>query len=121
MPDLTDILNYFPEETQAPNVPKIAKYAYGEDYHLVIREKLKIFLQSVREQLGNVEGRGFVDSAPVLERSWAQKSGLGWIGKNGNLINKKMGSFFFYQSICHPEKNCEHGNHHRPYAGQAEK
>ena len=96
---ITLLYNYFPEETQAPNVPKIAKYAYGEDYHLVIREKLKIFLQSIREQLGNVEGRGFVDSAPVLERSWAQKSGLGWIGKNGNLINKKMGSFFFIATL----------------------
>lgn len=96
---ITMLYNYFPEETQNSSAPKVAKYAYGEDYHLIIREKLKIFLQSIREKLGNIEGRGFVDSAPVLERSWAQKSGLGWIGKNGNLINKKMGSFFFIATL----------------------
>lgn len=96
---ITLLYNYFPEETQKSSAPKVAKYAYGEDYHLIIREKLKIFLQSIREKLGNIEGRGFVDSAPVLERSWAQKSGLGWIGKNGNLINKKMGSFFFIATL----------------------
>lgn len=96
---ITLLYNYFPEETQNSSAPKVAKYAYGEDYHLIIREKLKIFLQSIREKLGNIEGRGFVDSAPVLERSWAQKSGLGWIGKNGNLINKKMGSFFFIATL----------------------
>lgn len=96
---ITLLYNYFPEESQKSSAPKVAKYAYGEDYHLIIREKLKIFLQSIREKLGNIEGRGFVDSAPVLERSWAQKSGLGWIGKNGNLINKKMGSFFFIATL----------------------
>jgi epoxyqueuosine reductase len=96
---ITLLYNYFPEESQKSSAPKVAKYAYGEDYHLIIRKKLKIFLQSIREKLGNIEGRGFVDSAPVLERSWAQKSGLGWIGKNGNLINKKMGSFFFIATL----------------------
>lgn len=96
---ITVLYNYFPEETQQIGKPKIAKYAYGEDYHLVIRKKLQLFLQSVREKMGHVEGRGFVDSAPVLERSWAQRSGLGWIGKNGNLINKKMGSFFFIATL----------------------
>lgn len=96
---ITVLYNYFPEETQQIGIPKIAKYAYGEDYHLVIRKKLQLFLQSVREKMGHVEGRGFVDSAPVLERSWAQRSGLGWIGKNGNLINKKMGSFFFIATL----------------------
>ncbi len=96
---ITVLYNYFPEETQLIGIPKIAKYAYGEDYHLVIRKKLQLFLQSVREKMGHVEGRGFVDSAPVLERSWAQRSGLGWIGKNGNLINKKMGSFFFIATL----------------------
>lgn len=96
---ITLLYNYFPEESQKSSAPKVAKYAYGEDYHLIIREKLKIFLQSIREKFGNIEGRGFVDSAPVLERSWAQKSGLGWIGKNGNLINKKMGSFFFIATL----------------------
>lgn len=96
---ITLLYNYFPDASQEPSAPKIAKYAYGEDYHLVIREKLKMLLQSIREELGNIEGRGFVDSAPVLERSWAQKSGLGWIGKNGNLINQKKGSFFFIATL----------------------
>lgn len=96
---ITLLYNYYPEESQQHDLPKIAKYAYGEDYHLVIRKKLHIFLESIREKMGNIEGRGFVDSAPVLERSWAQRSGLGWIGKNGNLINKKMGSFFFIATL----------------------
>lgn len=96
---ITLLFNYFPETKQADGNPKIAKYAYGKDYHLVIREKLQEFLFSVRSTLGQVEGRGFVDSAPVLERSWAQRSGLGWIGKNGNLINKKRGSFFFIATL----------------------
>jgi len=93
------LFNYFPEQQQAENAPKIAKYAYGKDYHLIIREKLHAFLFRIRERLGQVEGRGFVDSAPVLERSWAMHSGLGWIGKNGNLINKKKGSFFFLATL----------------------
>jgi epoxyqueuosine reductase len=96
---ITLVFNYFPEKQQAEGVPKIAKYAYGKDYHLVIREKLHEFLFRIREKLGQVEGRGFVDSAPVLERSWAMQSGLGWIGKNGNLINKKKGSFFFLATL----------------------
>ena len=96
---ITLLFNYFPEQQQAEAAPKIAKYAYGKDYHLVIREKLHEFLFRIREKLGQVEGRGFVDSAPVLERSWAMQSGLGWIGKNGNLINKKKGSFFFLATL----------------------
>jgi len=96
---ITLLFNYFPEKRQDPGAPKIAKYAYGKDYHLVIREKLHAFLFRIREKLGRVEGRGFVDSAPVLERSWAHQSGLGWIGKNGNLINKKKGSFFFLATL----------------------
>jgi epoxyqueuosine reductase len=96
---ITLLFNYFPEEYQDDGVPKIAKYAYGKDYHLVIRDKLHAFLYQIRERLGQVEGRGFVDSAPVLERSWAMQSGLGWIGKNGNLINKKKGSFFFLATL----------------------
>ncbi len=96
---ITLLLNYFPENFQDTNVPKVAKYAYGKDYHEVIREKLNNFLYLLREKIGEINGRGFVDSAPVLERSWAQKSGLGWIGKNGNLINKKQGSFFFIASL----------------------
>jgi epoxyqueuosine reductase len=91
--------NYFPSETQTIEAPKISKYAYGLDYHEVIREKLKQLLESVRARAGTINGRGFVDSAPVLERTWAQKAGLGWIGKNGNLINKQNGSFFFIATL----------------------
>ena len=96
---ITLLLNYFPEEQQNEVTPKIAKYAYGKDYHEVIRAKLKLLLQLIKENIGEINGRGFVDSAPVLERSWAQKSGLGWIGKNGNLINKQSGSFFFIATL----------------------
>jgi epoxyqueuosine reductase len=96
---ITLLLNYFPEQSQNPGAPKIARYAYGKDYHDVIRKKLNSFLSLIREHIGEVQGRGFVDSAPVLERSWAQRSGLGWVGKNGNLINKQNGSYFFIATI----------------------
>ena len=96
---ITLLLNYFPEQKQLENVPKISKYAYGKDYHLVIRNKLIQVLQEIRDAIGEVSGRGFVDSAPVLERSWANRSGLGWIGKNGNLINREIGSFFFIATL----------------------
>jgi epoxyqueuosine reductase len=96
---ITLLLNYFPAEHQNVDAPKVSKYAYGKDYHEVIKEKLKTFLQSIKENIGDVHGRGFTDSAPVLERSWAQKSGLGWIGKNGNLITKNNGSFFFIATL----------------------
>jgi epoxyqueuosine reductase len=96
---ITLLLNYFPEQQQPSQAPKISKYAFGRDYHEVIREKLNLFLQELREQIGQFEGRGFVDSAPVLERSWAVRSGAGFIGKNGNLINRNMGSFFFIATL----------------------
>jgi len=96
---ITLMLNYFPEEKQNNDTSKIAKYAFGKDYHEVIREKLKFFLQQIKENIGEINGRGFVDSAPVLERTWAQRSGLGWIGKNGNIINKQSGSFFFIATL----------------------
>ncbi len=96
---ITLMLNYFPEKEQSFDSPKISKYAFGNDYHEVIRSKLKLFLTQLKESIGEVNGRGFVDSAPVLERSWAQKSGMGWIGKNGNLINKNSGSFFFIATL----------------------
>ena len=96
---ITLLMNYFPEEKQSETAPKISKYAYGNDYHEVIRSKLKLFLQNIKEQVGEIQGRGFVDSAPVLERTWAQKAGIGWIGKNGNLINKQSGSFFFIATL----------------------
>ncbi|WP_407526962.1 tRNA epoxyqueuosine(34) reductase QueG [Lacibacter sp. MH-610] len=96
---ITFMMNYYPSAKQIEQAPKISKYAYGKDYHEVIREKLKALMQLIKEQIGDINGRGFVDSAPVLERSWAVKSGLGWVGKNGNLINKQNGSFFFIATI----------------------
>ena len=96
---ITLLLNYFPEKQSTAEAPKIAKYAYGNDYHEVIRDKLKTLLGEIKITIGEVNGRGFVDSAPVLERSWAQRTGLGWIGKNGNLINKQNGSFFFIATL----------------------
>ncbi|HMJ45921.1 MAG TPA: tRNA epoxyqueuosine(34) reductase QueG [Ferruginibacter sp.] len=96
---ITLLLNYFPGSIAEPGGLKISKYAYGRDYHEVIREKLNDFIQIIKEGIGDFHGRGFVDSAPVLERAWAQKSGLGWIGKNGNLINKQNGSFFFISTL----------------------
>ena len=96
---ITLLFNYFPDELQIATAPKIAKYAFGNDYHEVIREKLKLFLAEIKLSVGEVNGRGFVDSAPVMERSWAQKTGLGWIGKNGNLINKQSGSFYFIATL----------------------
>lgn len=96
---ITLLLNYFPDEQQPSEAPQIAKYAYGEDYHEVIRSKLKELLARIKAGIGEVEGRGFVDSAPVLERSWAVRSGLGWVGKNGNLLNKQAGSFFFIATL----------------------
>src|SRR6185295_13300405 len=83
---ITLLLNYYPEQVQSEEAPKIAKYAYGRDYHEVIRAKLNSLLLQIKEQIGDINGRGFVDSAPVLERSWALRSGLGWLGKNGNLL-----------------------------------
>ncbi|MEO8766029.1 MAG: tRNA epoxyqueuosine(34) reductase QueG [Ginsengibacter sp.] len=96
---ITLLLNYFPSREQNTEAPQVSKYAYGNDYHEVIRGKLKNFLQLIKNNIGDVHGRGFTDSAPVLERSWAQKSGLGWIGKNGNLITKNNGSFFFIATL----------------------
>lgn len=93
------LFNYFPSEFQAEGLPKISKYAYGRDYHEVIKEKLRQFLAGIRAQIGEVEGRVFVDSAPVMDKAWAKKSGLGWVGKNGNLIHPKNGSFFFIAEL----------------------
>ncbi len=93
------LYNYYPKQTQNTDLPKISKYAYGEDYHDVIKKKLKEFLFTLKEKIGDVNGRAFVDSAPVLDKAWAKKSGLGWIGKNANLINKKQGSFFFIAEL----------------------
>ncbi|WP_395803040.1 tRNA epoxyqueuosine(34) reductase QueG [Daejeonella sp.] len=93
-------LNYYTDQKQEdPNAPKISKYAYGDDYHDVIKEKLTALLAFIRLEIGEVYGRSFVDSAPVLDKVWAKKAGLGWIGKNSNLINKKTGSFFFLAEL----------------------
>nr|WP_199075365.1 tRNA epoxyqueuosine(34) reductase QueG [Pedobacter sp. ASV19] len=93
-------LNYFPQQNQTdPDAPKISKYAFGNDYHEVIKEKLFQLLEFIREQIGEVSGRAFVDSAPVLDRAWAKKSGIGWVGKNSNIISKKSGSFFFLAEL----------------------
>ncbi len=96
---ITLLLNYYPSAQQKEFAPKISRYAFGNDYHDVIREKLNQLIELNKKQVGEINGRGFVDSAPVLERTWAQKSGLGWVGKNGNLINKQMGSFFFIATL----------------------
>lgn len=93
-------LNYYPAEEQVDsNAPKLSKYAYGMDYHLVIKDKLKKLLEYIQQHIGEVNGRAFTDSAPVLDRAWAKKSGLGWAGKNSNLISKKLGSFFFLAEL----------------------
>lgn len=96
---ITLMKNYYPAEQQVTNAPKISKYAYGKDYHEIIRAKLNEFLDNIKSKIGDIHGRGFVDSAPVLERAWAQRSGLGWIGKNGNLITKENGSFYFIATL----------------------
>ena len=93
-------LNYYTDVTQTdPSSPKISKYAYGADYHFVIKDKLKCLLEIIKKNAGEVNGRAFVDSAPVMDKAWAQKAGLGWIGKNSNLINKNSGSFFFLAEL----------------------
>jgi epoxyqueuosine reductase len=94
------LLNYFPSEQQKdPEAPKLSKYAYGTDYHFVIKDKLKQLLQFIQEEIGEVHGRAFVDSAPVLDKAWAAKSGLGWIGKNSNLLTQQVGSFYFIAEL----------------------
>lgn len=94
------VYNYYPKRIhEVDGQLKIAKYAYGQDYHLVIKDKLKTFMSRLEEQIGAVEGRAFVDSAPVHERAWAAKSGLGWTGKNSLLLNRGMGSFFFLAEL----------------------
>lgn len=93
------LLNYYPDKQQVDDSFKISKYAYGQDYHYVIKNKLKELLASIQDNIGQVSGRAFVDSAPVLDKAWAAKSGLGWIGKNSNLITKQIGSFYFIAEL----------------------
>lgn len=93
------LLNYYPEQTQTEDSYKLSKYAYGTDYHFVIKDKLKQLLAFINEEIGEVYGRAFVDSAPVLDKAWAAKSGLGWIGKHSNLLSQKTGSFYFIAEL----------------------
>ena len=93
------LLNYFPEETQKDNTFKISKYAYGTDYHFVIKDKLKSLLFFIQQEIGEVNGRAFVDSAPVLDKACAAKSGLVWIGKHSNLLTQQVGSFYFIAEL----------------------
>ncbi len=102
------LYNYYPQKDLPVSGYKIARYAYGEDYHFIIKEKLREFIEAIRRTIGNVEGRAFVDSAPVMERAWAKKSGLGWIGKNSLLLNRDAGSFFFLaELIIDLELDCD--------------
>lgn len=93
------LLNYYPSKKQDPDAYKISKYAYGTDYHFVIKDKLKDLLSFIREEIGEVNGRAFVDSAPVLDKAWAARSGLGWMGKHTNLLTQQLGSFYFIAEL----------------------
>jgi epoxyqueuosine reductase len=98
---ITLILNYYPEKklSQGDGALKLSKYAYGKDYHFVMKDKLKDLMEAISEEIGEVNGRVFVDSAPVMDKAWAKKSGVGWVGKHTNLINREIGSFFFIGEI----------------------
>lgn len=91
--------NYYTDQKQNSEASKLSKYAYGEDYHHVVKDKLKILLRNMQQEIGDIQGRCFVDSAPVMERAWASKAGIGWVGKHSLLINKTQGSFFFLAEI----------------------
>jgi epoxyqueuosine reductase len=93
------LYNYFPEETQRDDTYKISKYAYGRDYHHIIKSKLRELMHTLNQEIGEIGGRAFVDSAPVLEKAWAAKSGLGWVGKHSNLLSKQTGSFYFIAEL----------------------
>ena len=97
---ITILYNYYtPEKQEDPEAPKISKYAFGKDYHFVIKKKLKDLQHYITTNFGEVNMRGFIDSAPVMDKVWAKKSGLGWIGKHSNLVNKNKGSYFFIAEI----------------------
>lgn len=93
------LYNYYPENQQRDDSFKISKYAYGQDYHFVVKDKLKQLLAFIQAEIGEVHGRAFVDSAPVLDKAWAKRSGLGWLGKNANLLTKQVGSFYFIAEL----------------------
>lgn len=114
------MLNYYPKQQQIDHTYKVAKYAYGDDYHDVIKKKCHDLIDQIQKQLGQVNARCFVDSAPVLERVWAEKSGLGWVGKNGLIINPKQGSFFFLAEIL-IDIDCEYDGPIKDYCGTCNK
>ena len=93
------LLNYHPTQEQGPDTYKISKYAYGMDYHFVIKDKLKALMHYIEEEIGEVGGRAFVDSAPVLDKAWAARSGLGWVGKHSNLLTRQVGSYYFIAEL----------------------
>jgi epoxyqueuosine reductase len=94
------LLNYYPSKEQKDKTaPKISKYAFGKDYHFVIKDKLKQLLEFINQEIGEIHGRAFVDSAPVLDKAWAAKSGLGWMGKHTNLLTQQLGSFYFIAEL----------------------
>ena len=93
------LLNYYPQEIQNEDTYKVSKYAYGQDYHHVIKSKLRQLQEFISEEIGEVNGRAFVDSAPVLDKAWAAKSGLGWMGKHSNLLTQQIGSFYFIAEL----------------------
>jgi len=116
------LFNYHTKKKQAePTAPKISKYAYGEDYHFVVKDKLKLLFEYIRESIGDVGGRYFVDSAPVLDRAWARESGLGWIGKNSMLINKHRGSDFFLAELIIDLEMEEYDRPIKDYCGNCTK
>ena len=111
------LYNYYPEkELGDEGSYKVAKYAYGEDYHFIIKDKLRVFMDEIQQKIGAVSGRAFVDSAPVMERAWAKKSGIGWIGKNSLLVNREAGSFFFLAELI-LDLELEHDGPIRDYCG----
>ncbi|MEJ7645217.1 MAG: tRNA epoxyqueuosine(34) reductase QueG [Chryseolinea sp.] len=111
------IFNYFPGQDLATNDSyKIAKYAYGEDYHVIVKDKLKMLMEAIHENIGEVAGRAFVDSAPVMERAWAARGGIGWVGKNSLLLNRDMGSFFFLAELI-IDLDLEHDHAIKDYCG----
>ncbi len=111
------LLNYYPSEKQKDlTAPKISKYAFGDDYHFLIKEKLNQLLEYIKNNIGEVDGRAFADSAPILDKAWAKKSGMGWIGKNSNLINKNSGSFYFIAELI-VDLELEYDNAVKDYCG----
>ncbi|NOQ23935.1 MAG: tRNA epoxyqueuosine(34) reductase QueG [Bacteroidales bacterium] len=114
------LLNYYPKNLQRNDSYKISKYAYGKDYHYVVKEKLHALLEFIQKEIGEVSGRAFVDSAPIMDKVWAAKSGLGWIGKNTNLISKEFGSFVFIGELI-IDLELEFDNSIKDYCGNCTK